>query len=126
VEKAKNEYRRQAPLEEGRNGLMQVHFVFYSSAKWVLKKWIDDPNAVDFLTVLHLFCEQNVAPSLPGHAQDQSIPVRKTVQTVHIDRCENVVDGWLGDTESRKDLDFVASNSRIQFQLLRDRNNILV
>ena len=34
---AERSYRRQAPLEQGRNGLMENHFTFYSSANSLLE-----------------------------------------------------------------------------------------
>ena len=33
VKRAKTKRRRRAPLEEGRDGLVENHFAFYSSAK---------------------------------------------------------------------------------------------
>ena len=54
---AESEYGRRAPLEEGRDGLMEVHAAvsILARKRRSLQKWIDDPDPVDFLAMLQVF-----------------------------------------------------------------------
>ena len=83
-EKARKECGRRAPLEQGRNGEMQSHDSFYftrmtSVTPNALQEWIDDLDAIDNASVLHIFGEHNTAARLLGHAQNQRVPVREAM-----------------------------------------------
>jgi hypothetical protein len=66
---------------------------------------IHDLNAIDYAIVLKIFGEQNATSSLLCRSQNQSIPKRKRMQAVEINRRQNVCHLGNDDIEFRKYFD---------------------
>lgn len=85
-----------------------------------------DPNAVDFLCPLHVFRNKYAAPRLFGRTQNQSIPKRKPVKAMQVDRGENVGDFGSGHVELGEQFNFAAGNARVHTQFPRERHEIFL
>ena len=83
----KNECMRRAPLEKGRDGLVEGHCDFYFSANLTrLEEWVDNPNVIDDLAVLHVFGKYLLTAGLSRAMHDQRIPVREIAKPMEINR----------------------------------------
>jgi len=67
---------RRAPLEQGRDGLMENHTasILAQMGREGLQEGIDDLDAINDAPVLHIFGEKYATASLPGTVKHQSIP----------------------------------------------------
>src|SRR5208337_5567711 len=92
----------------------------------MLEEWIDDLYAVEFLAELHIFRQQDAAAGLPGHAEDEGIPIREAVQAMDVDGCEDVADRRLGDVEARIYLDFLSGKHRVKAEFPRSVHEVLL
>lgn len=79
-----------------------------------LYEWVNDPDSIDDLTVLHVFGQQNPATGLVCATDYQRIPKRKAVQSMEIDRGQNVGNRGLNKTKSRIDFYLFPGQARIE------------
>jgi hypothetical protein len=83
-------------------------------------------ETIDLSRFLRVFRENYATASLFGGAQDQGIPERKSVKPVEIDSSQNIRDVWGGNVELGQQLDFTASDMRINVQFASDCNEIFL
>ena len=74
---------------------------------------IHDLNAIDGAIVLEIFGQQDATASLLCRSQNQSIPKRKCMQPVEINRCQDVCHLGNDYIEFRKYFDLPPREGRI-------------
>jgi hypothetical protein len=104
-----------------------LRFLFYrEKRKRTLLEGIDDLDAIDDTSMLHIFGEQHTAPRLPGAVKNQRIPEGDLVQPVDVDGCENIRGDRLNKVETRIDLDLLSRQAWIETELPRGVHKVFL
>ncbi len=83
-------------------------------------------NSLHLSRCLQVFGEENPTASLLSHAQDQSIPERKSVEAVKVDGWQDVSKLGSSNVELAKQFHFAASHRGFNVKLPRDGDEILL
>ena len=91
-----------------------------------LPKRVHDANPIDFPGFLQIFGEEHATAGLLGRTQDEGVPERKPMKAVEVNGSQYVRDLGSGNIELGQQFDFPARNLRINVQLPRDSDEILL
>src|SRR5690242_8217282 len=91
---------------------------FYRETKECsLYERVNYPDSIDNSAVLHVFGQQNPAAGLFGAEENQTVPVRSSVQTLKVDGREDIGHLGLNDIESGMKLNLITCDVRIDSEL---------